>query len=188
MSAWNRRGLRLRVSVNISAQDLHDPDFPEQISEILRLHNLPPKQLTIEITERMLIADAERVVRAVAPLAALGVGLSLDDFGTGYASMQQLQLLPLTEVKIDKSYVAEITDNPARWAIVTSVHELASALGLTVVAEGVEEERTADALRRLPGTIGQGYHFGHPVPPDEFEHQWHRPVSERPAPVRGWRA
>jgi diguanylate cyclase (GGDEF)-like protein len=188
MCAWNRRGLRLRVSVNISAQDLHDPNFPEEISEVLRLHKLPAQQLTIEITERMLIADAERVVRAVAPLTALGVGLSLDDFGTGYASMQQLQLLPLTEVKIDKSYVAGITDNPARRAIVTSVHELASALGLTVVAEGVEEERTADALRRLSGTIGQGYHFGRPVPPEEFERQWHRPVSERPAPVRGWRA
>jgi predicted signal transduction protein with EAL and GGDEF domain len=175
---WNRRGLQLRVSVNISARDLHHR-LPRRDLEDPAPAQPAPNQLTIEITERMLIAsDADRVVRATAPVAALGVGLSLDDFGTGYASMQQLQNLPLTEVKIDKSYVAGLTDNATRRAIVTSVQ--ASALGLTVVAEGIEGERTADALRRLPGTIGQGYYFGRPVPPEDFEHQWHRLFSNHP--------
>ena len=173
ISAWNERGLRVRVAVNASVQDLHDPDFPAQILAVLRAYGVPPGQLTIEITERLVLDDAERMARAARRIAELGVGLSLDDFGTGFASIQQLRILPLTEVKIDKSYVNGMTGNEVQRAIVTSVHQLASALNLAVVAEGVEDARTAAALTRLPGTIGQGWHFGHPVPADEFVAQWH---------------
>jgi EAL domain-containing protein (putative c-di-GMP-specific phosphodiesterase class I) len=116
----------------------------------------------------MLIDNSERVNRAADAIVGLGVGLSLDDFGTGYASVQQLRQLPLTEVKIDKSYVIGVTGNRAEQAIVTSVHQLARALGLAVVAEGVEDERTARQLAKLPGTIGQGWYFGRPVPAEEF--------------------
>jgi diguanylate cyclase (GGDEF)-like protein len=170
---WADRGLRLRVAVNASVQDLHAPEFPAEISDLLMTYGVTPDQLTIEITERMLIDDPERVARAAERIAALGVGLSLDDFGTGYASMQQLRVLPLAEVKIDKSYVQGMTDNESQRAIVTSVHQLAAALRLAVVAEGVEDEQTAAALGRLPGTIGQGWHFGRPIPAAEFEARWH---------------
>ena len=105
-----------------------------------------PEQLTIEITERMLLADAPLVAQVCATLVQIGVGLSLDDFGTGHASLQQLRQLPLSEVKVDQSYVRGIVDNPADRAIVTSVHELAQTLGVEVVAEGVEDQRTADCL------------------------------------------
>jgi EAL domain-containing protein (putative c-di-GMP-specific phosphodiesterase class I) len=174
VQAWHERGLRVRVAVNASVQDLHDPNFPAEIAQALQDYGIPPDQLTIEITERMLVDDLERVARAAAKISGLGVGLSLDDFGTGYASLQQLRALPLTEVKIDKSYVSGMAHESSQRAIVSSVHQLARALRLDVVAEGVEDEATAVALTRLAGTIGQGWFFGHPVPPEVFEERWHR--------------
>jgi predicted signal transduction protein with EAL and GGDEF domain len=173
LGTWRGRGHELRVAVNVSMQDLHDPAFPAQISEVLRRHGIPPSLLTVEITERMLTGDAGRVKREAMRVAELGVGLSLDDFGTGYASLQQLRALPLTEVKIDKSYVNEMADDPAQRAIVMSVHQLATALGLAVVAEGVENERTVADLAQLRGTIGQGWYFGRPVNAQVFEEEWH---------------
>jgi diguanylate cyclase (GGDEF)-like protein len=180
---WNDRGLRVRVAVNVSMQDLHDPDFAAVISNLLQSHGIPPNQLTIEITERMLVEDPERATRLAERVSGLGVGLSLDDFGTGFASMQELWKLPLTEVKIDKSYVQGMTSTAAHRAVVTSVHELAQALNLAVVAEGVEDEPTATALATLPGTIGQGYHFGRPAAPEVFEEQWrhHLRADQEPA-------
>ncbi len=171
---WHGRGLPIRVAVNASVQDLRDPDFPAQISELLHSFHVPPEHLTIELTERMLIDDTERVARVATKIAALGVGLSLDDFGTGFASLQQLRALPLTEVKIDRSYVRDVADSQAQLAIVQGVHQLARAMRLHVVAEGVEDERTAEVLSRMPGTIGQGWYFGHPLPAHEFEEQWRR--------------
>jgi EAL domain-containing protein (putative c-di-GMP-specific phosphodiesterase class I) len=115
----------------------------------------------------------DRVVRAAEAVRAIGVGLSLDDFGTGYASLRRLRQLPLTEVKIDKSYVSRMTAQAPERGIVTSVHEFAAALGLGLVAEGVEDEPTVAALAALPGTIGQGYYFGKPMTVDELD-DWRR--------------
>jgi predicted signal transduction protein with EAL and GGDEF domain len=167
MRRWNDEGEPLRVAVNISVQDLHDPAFVSELGTLIAEHGIATEQVTIEITERMLITDEPRVGQVAKLLTNLGVGLSLDDFGTGHASLQQLRQLPLTEVKLDRSYVSGIVANPGDRAVVTSVHQMARALGLTVVAEGVEDERTAAALARLPGTIGQGWHFGAPMPADE---------------------
>ena len=168
---WNEQGDYLRVSVNVSVQDLHQPDFVGELGELIRRHGISPRQLVMEITERLLISDTEQVRAVARDLADHGVGLSLDDFGTGYASLQQLRELPLTEVKVDRSYVSGMVDNPADKAIVTSVHQLSRALGVDVVAEGVEDQRTANALAALPGTIGQGRYFGHPMTPEEL-HEW----------------
>jgi EAL domain-containing protein (putative c-di-GMP-specific phosphodiesterase class I) len=109
-----------------------------------------------------------------------GVGLSLDDFGTGYASLQQLRELPLTEVKVDRSYISGMIDNPADAAIVTSVYQLGRALGFDVVAEGVEDQRTADALAALVGIVGQGWHFGRPMTVEDLQEwrQTHRGPGE----------
>jgi predicted signal transduction protein with EAL and GGDEF domain len=160
---WNEQGDHLRVSVNVSVQDLHEPHFVDELRALVRRHGIAPEQLVIEITERMLISDIDRVSQVARTLAREGMRLSLDDFGTGYASLQQLRLLPLTEVKVDRSYISGMVDNPADRAIVASVHQLTRALNVDVVAEGVEDQRTADALATLPGTIGQGWHFGRPM-------------------------
>lgn len=171
LQAWNDSGFAVRASVNVSMHDLHDEGFGERVGDALRRHALRPSQLTVEITEGMLITDATRVSQAAETIAALGVGLSLDDFGTGYASLQQLRLLPLTEVKLDRSYVGQMTAHKAERAIVTSVHQFARALELDLVAEGVEDAKTAAALAELPGTIGQGWYFGRPMTADELE-EW----------------
>jgi EAL domain-containing protein (putative c-di-GMP-specific phosphodiesterase class I) len=165
---WYERGRPLRVAVNVSMQDLYS-GLPALISDALRRYGLPPGCLTIEVTERLLVVDGARVSRAAEEIHKIGVALSLDDFGTGYASIQQLRLLPLTEVKIDKSYVQGLVHDKAKAAIVRSVHDLATALGMSVVAEGVEDAATASALAQLPGVIGQGWYFGRPVPPTEFD-------------------
>jgi diguanylate cyclase (GGDEF)-like protein len=169
MRQWNEAGQPLRVAVNISVQDLHHPDFVAELKTLIADRDINTEQLTIEITERMLSTEQPRVGQVAAMLTRLGVGLSLDDFGTGHASLQQLRQLPLTEVKLDRSYVSGILDNPADQAVITSVHQMAQALGVSVVAEGVEDERTAAALARLPGTIGQGWHFGAPMPAHELQ-------------------
>ncbi|MBL7489771.1 bifunctional diguanylate cyclase/phosphodiesterase [Frankia sp. AgB1.9] len=173
MRQWNDDGFPIRVAVNASAQDLGDPTFADDVATTLRAHGIHPSQLTIEITERTFLADSVRMTRAAARVAGIGVVLSLDDFGTGYASMQQLRLLPLGEVKIDRSYVSDMLTNRSARAIVTSVHQLCAALGLTFLAEGVEDERTAAVLAQLPGTVGQGWYHGQPMPPADLYHQWH---------------
>jgi EAL domain-containing protein (putative c-di-GMP-specific phosphodiesterase class I) len=170
---WRSRGLTTRAAVNVSVQDLHLSSFVDELDEVIGRTGITASQLTVEITEGMLISDPARVAHAADAISRLGVGLSLDDFGTGYASMQQLRLLPLTEVKIDRSYVAGMAASPSDLAIVTSVHELARTLQLDVVAEGVEDEPTAAALSRLPGTIGQGWFFAHPMPAADLE-AWQR--------------
>jgi diguanylate cyclase (GGDEF)-like protein len=166
---WDERGRRIRAAINVSVQDLHEPGFVEEIEDTVRSHGIAPDQLTIEITERMLMRDAPLVQQVCARLVRIGVGLSLDDFGTGHASLQQLRRLPLSEVKIDQSYVRGIIDNPADLAIVRSVHELAGALGVEVVAEGVEDRRISDCLATMAGTIGQGYYFGRPMSAGDLE-------------------
>lgn len=173
MQRWLEQGDDYQVSVNVSVQDLHEPDFVEEVGQLVRNYGLASERLVIEITERMLITDRERVSQVANELAGQGVGLALDDFGTGYASLQQLRELPLTEVKVDRTYVRGMADNPADAAIVTSVHQLTRALGVRVVAEGVEDQRTADVLAKLPGTIGQGYHFGRPMSAEALE-EWRR--------------
>ena len=170
--AWYERGRPLRVAVNVSMQDLNDSGLPALISDTLRRYGLPPSCLAIEVTERLLVVDGGRVSRAAEEVQKIGVALSLDDFGTGYASIQQLRVLPLAEVKIDKSYVHGLAHDESKAAIVRSVHDLATALGMSVVAEGVEDAATASALARLPGVIGQGWHFGRPVTAEEFDQQW----------------
>ncbi|HEX5994421.1 MAG TPA: GGDEF domain-containing phosphodiesterase [Jiangellales bacterium] len=168
LAAWNRSGFQIRAAVNVSVTDLHDDRFPDRVGETLHARRLPPSQLTIEITEGVLVTNEKRVIAAAGAITAMGIGLSLDDFGTGYASLQQLRQLPLTEVKVDQSYVRGMTAGPAEQGIIAGVHQFAKALGLGMVAEGVEDAATAAALAELPGTVGQGYYFGKPMPPGEL--------------------
>ncbi len=179
LARWNADGQHLRASINVSVQDVHEPGFLDEIRSMIRGRGIAAGQLTMEITERMLMTDTARVLRSARALAALGVGLALDDFGSGHASLQQLRMLPLTEVKIDQSYVGRMVDEPADQAIVRSIHQLARALGVKVVAEGVESEEIARALLGLPGVVAQGYYLGRPMPPESLP-DW-RPPGVHPA-------
>jgi diguanylate cyclase (GGDEF)-like protein len=165
---WNRRGFRVRAAVNISGGDLHDPGFPAALDAALRAHAVNPGQFVVEITETLL-TEPGRVGRAANAIAALGVGLSLDDFGTGYASLRLVRELPVTEVKIDRTYIQAMVADPTERALVLGIYHLARALNLTIVAEGVEDQATTELLARLPGTIGQGWHFGRAMSAGDLE-------------------
>jgi diguanylate cyclase (GGDEF)-like protein len=155
--------LGLTVAVNVSVRDLLDPGFAERVTDCLDRHGMPPASLMLEITERRLLEDFDRGAKVLTELRSAGVNISLDDFGTGYSSLTLLKRLPVTEVKIDQSFVSRIGDSEADATIVGSIVELAHALDLTVVAEGVE---TLDVLRRLE-ILGcdeaQGWLVGHPM-------------------------
>jgi predicted signal transduction protein with EAL and GGDEF domain len=177
LGQWNRAGLTLRAAVNVSVHDLSSEGFDDQLSRALDRHQVPSEQLEIEVTERAMIEDVPRLTDAARRVAGVGVGLSLDDFGTGFASLRQLRQLPLSEVKVDQSYVRRMTDSGQDRAIVRTIHDVARALGLRLVAEGVEDGETARLLAELDGVIGQGWYFGRPMPAEQVT-RW---VRERPA-------
>jgi len=161
------RGLQVGVSVNVAAQDVENPAFSGGIADLIRELRLEPGRLTLEITESGLPSATENALRNLQSIAALGVRLSVDDFGTGYATLEQLQKLPVHELKIDRSFVSGMHQNRGNQAIVRSAIELGKQLGLRVAAEGVE---TVAELRAL-ATIGcheiQGSHLAKPMPPVE---------------------
>ena len=162
-AAWRARGLEIRVSVNISAQDLLNPELVEQLSGTLERHRLPPQQLCLEITESSVMHDAARAVEVLARLKALGVGRAIDDFGTGYSSLAYVKRLSVDELKIDRSFVRNIAGDAKDRAIVLSTIELAHNLGLGVVAEGVENEASADLLRDMGCDEIQGWLVAKPL-------------------------
>ncbi len=168
LARWSDSGIALRAAVNVSMRDLQRPDFPDQLSKLLIRHGVRPGQLQLEITEGALMADPARVLSTLRRLDRLGVALSLDDFGTGYSSMRHLRQLPLSEVKIDRSFVLGMASNDDDAAIVRSIIDLAAALGLRVVAEGVEEERTRRRLAALGCDVAQGWFYARPMPADEL--------------------
>jgi diguanylate cyclase (GGDEF)-like protein/PAS domain S-box-containing protein len=151
------------VSVNVSARQLSDNDLTATVEEALLDSGLAPHRLTLEVTETAVMDDAEYAVRVLRELKGLGVSISLDDFGTGYSSLVYLKRLPVDKLKIDRSFVNSLPDDAEDTAIVTSVVALARAVGLQVVAEGVETPAQWAALRDLGCDFGQGYLWGHPV-------------------------
>jgi diguanylate cyclase len=172
LGAWKRQGMTTRASINVSINDIHRENFINDIDSGLRKNDLTPTQFTVEITEGVLTSDLGRVQRAAERIRARGVGLSVDDFGTGYASLQQFRQLPLTEVKIDRSYISEMQTDPTQRAIIAAIHELGRLLQLDVVAEGVGDAETVAALEGLPHIIGQGWHVGKPMAPDALARWW----------------
>jgi diguanylate cyclase (GGDEF)-like protein/PAS domain S-box-containing protein len=165
---WNSQGLSLNVSVNLSAHNLVEEDLPETIQGILAVYRVPARQLTLEITESVIMEDPELALRVVTRLRELGIGISIDDFGTGYSSLGYLVKLPAQELKIDKSFVMQMDQDPGNGIIVHSTIELAHNLGLKVVAEGVETAGVWNVLKHLGCDYGQGYLFSRPVGADEL--------------------
>ena len=160
---------RLTVAVNISARQIHQKDFVDQVLTILERTGANPDRLKLELTESVLVEDIEDVIAKMNALRGRGVTFSLDDFGTGYSSLAYLQRLPLHQLKIDQGFVRDILVNPNDAAIARMVIALADSLGLTVIPEGVETEAQMDFLLGLGCYNFQGYLFGRPLPAQEFE-------------------
>jgi diguanylate cyclase len=165
---WQGAGLELAVSVNLSARNLVDVEFPDQVERLLAGAGLPPSLLELEITETTMLSDGARTKSALDRLSALGIRISIDDFGTGYSSLAYLRRLPISEIKIDRSFVMNMDGCEDDAVIVRSTIDLGRNLGLSVVAEGVESEGIWTELRRLGCTSAQGYYLTRPVPADEL--------------------
>jgi diguanylate cyclase (GGDEF)-like protein/PAS domain S-box-containing protein len=180
--AWQDAGLpRLRVAVNLSARQFGAPGLVESIEQVLADTALAPDCLEIELTESLFMSDVTPAVDLLHRMKALGVNLSIDDFGTGYSSLSYLSRFPIDVLKIDRSFVADITDDANDAAIVTSIIALAHNLKLSVIAEGVETAAQLDYLRKHGCDEMQGYYFSKPLPADEFE-QLLRQRRELPGP------
>ena len=156
-------GQCLTMSVNISRHDLVDEHLADYVDEVLERYGFPSERLTLEVTESALGGDPDRAERCVRALRARGLHMSIDDFGVGYSSMSQLLGLAIDELKIDKSFVLSLASDPRAQAIVRSAIEVARALGLTVVAEGIECEEVLHSLQGIGADVGQGYVIAYPL-------------------------
>ena len=166
--ALQAEGISLVLSVNLSTRDLLDPELPQKFDALLVKHRVPAEAFCLEITESAIMDDPQRALATLNKLSGLGFKLSIDDFGTGYSSLAYLKRLPVDELKIDKSFVMSMVEDLDDAKIVRSTIDLAHNLGLTVVAEGVENAKVWDALRDLECDEAQGYHMGKPMPANEF--------------------
>jgi diguanylate cyclase (GGDEF)-like protein len=166
---WLDQDIALSVAVNLSARCLVEPDLVDRVRNALRDHGVPGELLTLELTEGSVVDDTVRNSTVLADLHALGLRLSMDDFGTGYSSLSQLRLLPIDELKIDKSFVLGMSTSQNESFIARSIVELAHNLGLRVVAEGVEDEVTRDLLAQMGCDKLQGFLVSRPLPEDRLE-------------------
>jgi EAL domain-containing protein (putative c-di-GMP-specific phosphodiesterase class I)/GGDEF domain-containing protein len=165
-AAWSAVGPPIPIAVNLSAPSLVDRSLPGRITSLLRSYRIAPDTLTIEITEDLLINDLERARIVLSRLRESGIRIAIDDFGSGYGSMTYLRVLPVDDVKIDRQFVTPITRDPRAAAIVKATIDLAEALDLTAIAEGIEDLSTARKLRQYGCRYGQGNYFSPPVPAD----------------------
>jgi len=162
-AAWRDANLPLQAAVNLSIRNLLDPELPRVVGQALERAGIPPGWLAFEITETMLMAEPNRVLRTLAELRDLGVQLAIDDFGVGYSSLAYLQRLPAYAVKIDRSFVSRMTRDRGSAEIVKLITNLGHALGMKVVAEGIEDQATYDACAAVGCDSAQGFFVGRPM-------------------------
>jgi diguanylate cyclase (GGDEF)-like protein len=165
-SAWESIQMPLTVSVNISARDLMNPDLPKLIAELMGKYGATPDWMCLEITESAIMGDPKRALSILDELHGMGLALSVDDFGTGYSSLAYLKKLPVSELKIDQSFVFHMTDDKDDATIVRSTIDLGHNMGLVVVAEGIEDKATWDMLSSMGCDLAQGYYISKPMPAD----------------------
>ncbi|QHQ36708.1 putative bifunctional diguanylate cyclase/phosphodiesterase [Algicella marina] len=165
-ASWSRP---LGIAINVAPQQLVQPDFAEEVSDILIETRLAPERLELEITEVSLIEDQEKATRTMSMLKAMGVHIAMDDFGTGYASLATLQAFPFDKIKIDRSFIAGVHANTQKAAIVRATILLGRSLEIPVLAEGVEAEEELAFLRRENCHCVQGYYYAKPMPADRIE-------------------
>jgi diguanylate cyclase (GGDEF)-like protein/PAS domain S-box-containing protein len=168
--AWHQAGHKLKMAVNLSVRNLQDPHLPEQISEILRDHNLSATWLELEITESGIMDNIEIALTSIRLLNQKGIHFSIDDFGIGHSSFSYLKKLPVKNIKIDRSFVKNMLSDEGNLAIVCSIIDLTHNLQLHVIAEGVEDQETLEKLISLGCDAAQGYHIARPISAAELTH------------------
>jgi EAL domain-containing protein (putative c-di-GMP-specific phosphodiesterase class I) len=162
-ATWRRDGVPINVSINISPRDLMDIRLPERFADLLQAHGCAAHWIALEITESAIMDDPARAIENLGRLHALGCRLAIDDFGTGYSSLAYLRRLPVDELKIDKSFVMNMARDASDAMIVRSTIDLAHNMGLTVVAEGVDDDAVLERLRALGCDMVQGYLLSRPL-------------------------
>jgi diguanylate cyclase len=168
-ASWKSRGTPLSVAVNFSASSLIDVGIPGRVRVMLAERSLPASALLVEVTEEFLMKDSGQARYILSTLRRMGIRIAMDDFGTGYSSLAYLRDLPIDELKLDRSFVTAMTDDARAAALVASTIDLAHSLGLTTVAEGIEEQADYDALAEFGCEQGQGYLMSRPVPAEELD-------------------
>ncbi|MDH6145385.1 bifunctional diguanylate cyclase/phosphodiesterase [Kitasatospora acidiphila] len=191
LAAWRAHDLQVQVAVNVSPRDVLSPGFAQRVAEHLGRHQVPAHALQLEITERLLLDDSRLAADTLAQLRRQGVGMSLDDFGTGHSSLVRLRSLPVGELKIDRSFVSRMVADHHDAAVVRCSVELAHSLGLTVVAEGVEDDATWERLHSLGVDAVQGWLVSAALPADQATawlkvHRTGPPPAERVPGLRRW--
>ncbi len=167
-TVWQKSNLNIDIAVNISSLSLLDPEFPEVFTGLLASCDFPANSLTMEITETSIMVDPERSLAILKRIHDMGVRISIDDFGTGYSSLAYLKKLPVSEIKIDKSFVMDMLTNESDAIIVNATIQLGHNLGLKVVAEGIQDEPTFNEIKRMGCDALQGYFICRPVAPEDF--------------------
>jgi len=168
LATWRRGGADVGIAVNLSATLLEEPDLVPMVSSLLDHHGVDPAAVTIELTESAIMSGTAEPTQRLHDLRAIGVRLSIDDYGTGQSTLSYLRKVPANELKIDKSFVQSITIAAHDRLLVSSTLQLAHALDLKVVAEGVEDAETEEVLRSLGCDVVQGWHTGRPMPAEAF--------------------
>jgi diguanylate cyclase (GGDEF)-like protein len=176
MRTWRDNGHDFTVAVNLSPRCLAEPNLTGQVIELLDRYDVPASSLELEITENTLASDPDRALATLTALSNAGIHISIDDFGTGYSSMSYLKRLPVSELKVDRSFVSGMLGDEGDNVLVRSLVELGHNLGLTVVAEGVEDQATLDELTAVGCDVAQGFHLARPMPADLLD-VWIRSCS-----------
>lgn len=169
ISKWRKKGVNIEVAINLSAVDIIDSELPYTIERLLKQHHVPANYLTIELIESTNLSDQNRAVEVINNLASLGIKIAIDDFGTGYSSFVYLTNLPIHGIKIDKSFILAINESEKNRNTVDAIIKLASALKLSIVAEGIEVESQLNTLKNLDCTNGQGFYFSKALDAESFE-------------------
>ncbi|MCT6719904.1 GGDEF and EAL domain-containing protein [Acidovorax sp. K2F] len=176
---WMHSGTPIMISVNVSALEFRQPDFVDRITRLLAVHQLPPTLLELELTETILLQDAQEMEQRLRVLADLGIGLAIDDFGTGYSSLAYLKKLPIHKLKIDQSFVRGLPDDDGDRAIVSAIISMGRAMHIEVVAEGVETETQQAVLQQMQCEHYQGFLCAPGLPADQF-----RAMLSQPLPLK----
>lgn len=175
-AAWLQDGMPLQIAVNVSALNIQDDKFANQVTEILQQYNLPADLIELELTESAIMSEPKKVIYCIKQLNDIGIQVSIDDFGTGYTSLSHLKQLLVAKIKIDRSFVTDMLVNHSDLVIVRSTIDLGHSLGFKVVAEGVEDQATWDQLKDLGCDSAQGFHMSRPLTPEALTEWLH--ISE----------
>ena len=178
---WHAQGMFIKVSVNVSALEFRQPDFVERLTQVLHGSTLPAHWLELELTESILLQDAREMALRVHRIAELGVGLVIDDFGTGYSNLSYLKKLPISKIKIDQSFVRGLPDDEEDKAIVGAIISMGQALGVEIVAEGVETPEQCAAIEQMQGGYFQGYLCSPALAPLQFRQRLREDADGSPA-------